>query len=265
MKRGPVFVFGDVHGQHERMRALLREAGLLDRADHWSGRAAALWFIGDFFDRGPDGVGAVETVMRLQGEAAAAGGRVGALLGNHEPLILAAARFPRALTSNRVWTFRDAWERNGGLARDLAALTPEHAAWLTALPAMARVGERLLIHADSLLYRDYGATIPEVNAAIRALLLRDDLVAWDRLLVRFSDREAFNERNPRRAANVTQLLETFGGCQIIHGHTPIARVTGFAPETIDGPYRYADGRCVNVDGGMYLGGPGFVYRLTVVE
>jgi len=28
---------------------------------------------------------------------------------------------------------------------------------------------------------------------------------------------------------------------------------------------YAGGLCVNVDSGMYLGGPGFVYRLPVPE
>jgi hypothetical protein len=28
------------------------------------------------------------------------------------------------------------------------------------------------------------------------------------------------------------------------------------------PYMYANGRCMNVDGGIYLGGPGFIASLS---
>ncbi len=38
----------------------------------------------------------------------------------------------------------------------------------------------------------------------------------------------------------------------------IAVADSVAPKA---PFIYANGLCVNVDGGMYLGGPGFVYRL----
>ena len=37
--------------------------------------------------------------------------------------------------------------------------------------------------------------------------------------------------------------------------------TGQPPEDVREPLVYSRGRCVNVDGGMYLGGPGFVYQL----
>jgi len=257
----PLFVMGDVHGQRERLSLLLRGADLLDRADAWSGGAATLWFMGDFCDRGPDGAGVVALVRRLRREAAAAGGTVAALLGNHEPLILAAARFPDGRAAGWGGTFRMAWEYNGGDRRDLAALTPDDLAWLAALPAMALVGETLLIHADSPLYLHYGNSIDGVNTTIRALLAGDDLAAWDDLLVRFTDRDAFDEHNPDGWRNVERLLATFGGQRIVHGHTPIERVTGLPPRAVIGPYSYAGGRCVNVDGGLYLGGHGFIYRL----
>jgi hypothetical protein len=243
------------------MRLLLREAGLIDREARWVGGGATLWFIGDFFDRGPDGIGVIETIMRLQGEAEAAGGRVGALLGNHEPMLLAAKRFPREQTSYRWWTFLDAWEQNGGLERDRAALTPEHIAWLVALPAMALVGETILVHADAMFYWRYGATIAEVNAALGALLVGDDLAAWDRLLGEFAERGAFADWSTLGATNLERFLARYGGTQLIHGHTPLPRVLGSDPGQITGPLHYADGRCVNADGGIYLGGPGFVYRL----
>jgi hypothetical protein len=84
------YVVGDVHGEYDKLVRLLRDAGLVDGELRWSGGDTTLWFLGDYVDRGPDGVGVVELVMRLQVEADEAAGKVGALLGNHEPVILSA-------------------------------------------------------------------------------------------------------------------------------------------------------------------------------
>jgi hypothetical protein len=258
----PLYIVGDIHGQYEQLLGLLRGAGLIDEHLAWSGGAAQLWFIGDFFDRGPCGVESVDLAMRLQGEAAAAGGSVQALLGNHEPLILSALHFGERPTG---WggTFLWDWRRNGGSDEELERLTPAHVAWLSALPAMARVGDYLLVHADSTMYSSYGETIEEVNMAFGELLHGDDAPAWDRLLEQFSDRKAF--LNDEGAARARQFLLDFGGRQIIHGHTPISYVRRCMPEEVVEPMVYADGLCVNVDGGMYLGGPGFVYQAVAPE
>ncbi len=83
------FVVSDVHGHVGELHAALRRAGLTDDAGNWAGADATLWFLGDFFDRGPDGIGVVDTVRRLAAQASSAGrGRVRALLGNHEILAL---------------------------------------------------------------------------------------------------------------------------------------------------------------------------------
>ena len=104
----PVFVIGDIHGQFDRLIALLHAAGLISADLHWSGGRAALWFMGDFFDRGPDGVSAVELVIRLQHEAAQVGGRVNSLMGNHEPLIMSARLFgDRAPPDTLALTFSE--------------------------------------------------------------------------------------------------------------------------------------------------------------
>ncbi len=259
--RAPVFVLGDIHGQIDRMRGLLREAELLDQADHWAGGTARLWFIGDYFDRGPDGRGVITMIRRLQSEAAATGGTVGALLGNHEPLLLGARYFPDVEIGYRNWTFREVWQRNGGMEDDLAHLTADEIAWIVALPAMALVDQTLLIHADSLLYLTYGSTIAAVNQQFGAVLSGQNKAAWSRLLGQFSERTAFAEQRPDGLANLQRFFATYGGQQLVHGHTPIPRLLDCDPATVTMPYRYANGRCVNVDGGLYLGGPGFVYRL----
>ncbi|HET9493991.1 MAG TPA: metallophosphoesterase [Chloroflexia bacterium] len=265
----PVFIVGDIHGQFDKMVGLLRQAGLVSPDLHWSGGKAVLWFMGDFFDRGPDGIGAVELAIRLQHEAAQVGGRVNSLIGNHEALIMSARLFGERVTG---WggTFKGDWERNGGRASDLKRLEDRHMRWLSGLPAMAREGDRLLIHADSLLYCDYGLTWEKVNAAFRAILTCDVPQAWDRLLEQFGDRLAFMDpdigpSSITRDPVAARFLEIFGGRQVVHGHTPIGSVTGVPHDEVTGPLVYASGMCVNVDGGMYRGGPGFVYELPPLE
>ena len=97
----------------------------------------------DYVDRGPDGVGVVDLVMRLQREAPGSGGRVGALMGNHEVLALGMHRFGERTVRDaggREHAFSTSWAMNGGSIHDQARLTPEHLAWLAALPALARDG-----------------------------------------------------------------------------------------------------------------------------
>ena len=53
-----VYVIGDVHGQLQKLRGLLRGAELIDEIETWSGGEGTLWLIGDLVDRGPDGIGA---------------------------------------------------------------------------------------------------------------------------------------------------------------------------------------------------------------
>ena len=256
-----VYVIGDIHGQYEKLIGLLRGADLVGDDLAWSGGDASLWFIGDFFDRGPDGIGAVEHAMRLQRQAAAVGGEVQALLGNHEPLLLAAHHFGRRATTGPGGTFMADWERNSGMAADLQRLTPAHIAWLTRLPAMAHVGNRLFAHADARFYMRYGHSVAEVNQAFESLLNSDDATAWDALLDAFSERRAFVDSRADGITRARAFLHFFGGRQLVHGHTPISNVTEQRPEEVRGPLEYAGGLCVNVDGGMYLGGPGFVYQL----
>jgi len=100
------------------------------------GGDATLILVGDLFDRGPDGLGAAEVVMRLQEEASAAGGRLMVLLGNHEVLLLSAHVFGRRATTGLGGTFLADWEINGGVSEDLRGLRREHVSWLTDLPAM---------------------------------------------------------------------------------------------------------------------------------
>ncbi|MDE2664080.1 MAG: metallophosphoesterase [Gemmatimonadota bacterium] len=86
--RDSVFVFGDVHGEFDRVISLLGLAGLIDAEGRWTGGGAAVAFLGDLFDRGNDVTRLLWFVYGLEREAMAAGGRVITLLGNHEAMVL---------------------------------------------------------------------------------------------------------------------------------------------------------------------------------
>jgi hypothetical protein len=254
----PVYIVGDIHGQYGKLVRVLQKIGLIDETLSWQGGTAHLWFMGDFLDRGTDGLAAVELAMRLQREARAAGGDVQALLGNHEILFLSAIRF------HKRGGFELAWLRNGGHAPELTRVTPEQTSWLSALPGVALCYDRLLLHADALFYTHYGLSVDQVNQSFARILQGDDAESWEMLLEDFSERMAFLPGRPDAIARAGRMLDLYGGKGLVHGHTPITymRHDGALPEMITEAYAYNGGLCVNVDGGMYLGGPGFAYALA---
>ncbi len=81
-----VIAIGDVHGDYESFAAALRSAGLIDTDGNWAGGNTHLVQTGDIVDRGPDSRAVMDLLIKLQKQAAAAGGAVHCLLGNHEAM-----------------------------------------------------------------------------------------------------------------------------------------------------------------------------------
>jgi calcineurin-like phosphoesterase family protein len=79
-----IVAVGDIHGAFDQFVAILRAAGIVDNRNRWSGKKAVLVQTGDVLDRGPDSKKAIDLLRKLEGDAQRAGGRVYALLGNHE-------------------------------------------------------------------------------------------------------------------------------------------------------------------------------------
>ncbi len=79
-----VVAIGDVHGAYDNFVKVLQMTGLVDEDAHWIGGRAHLVQTGDLLDRGTRTREVLDLMMRLEKEAKKAGGRVHALLGNHE-------------------------------------------------------------------------------------------------------------------------------------------------------------------------------------
>ena len=81
-----IVAMADWHGDIEAARHVLRLAGAIDAADRWIGGELVVVQTGDVLDRGDGERAILDLLARLETEAAAAGGRVIALVGNHEVL-----------------------------------------------------------------------------------------------------------------------------------------------------------------------------------
>jgi hypothetical protein len=84
---------GDLHGAYDEFVALLRGTGLVGAGLEWTGGQAHLVQMGDVLDRGPRAKDIFDLLRRLEGEAAAAGGCVHMLIGNHEAMALMGLSF----------------------------------------------------------------------------------------------------------------------------------------------------------------------------
>src|SRR6202008_2293961 len=105
-----VIAVGDVHGDFDDFCLILKRAGLIGEGNHWSGGHATLIQTGDLLDRGPKEREVLDLMISLETEAVNAGGRVVALLGNHEMMNLMGDL--RYVDAGNYFTFADSESDN---------------------------------------------------------------------------------------------------------------------------------------------------------
>jgi len=79
-----VVAIADVHGAYSELVALLQHAQLVDGHLQWTGGSTTLVQVGDVLDRGARSRDCLDLLMALEREAPKKGGKIVALLGNHE-------------------------------------------------------------------------------------------------------------------------------------------------------------------------------------
>lgn len=254
------FAVSDIHGYAGKLQDSLHKAGLTDEGGDWAGADARLWFLGDYFDRGPDGIAVVDLVRKLEKQSA---GAVRALVGNHEVLALGMHLFGTTEVPHDgllTRTFERSWLLNGGRDGDQERLTDDHVEWLRGLPVIALDGDHLLMHSDTIEYLEWGRTIDDINATAARLLASDDIATWWEMWRLMTSRYAFRGRHGAAAAG--RLLDRLGGRRIVHGHSPIADLAGVEPAALTAPVLYAEGRVLGIDGAVFDEGPCLVAELT---
>ncbi len=134
-----IVAVGDVHGAYQPLVELLRAAALIDADAHWSGGKATFVQLGDLVDRGPDDRRVLDLMMSLESEAEQHGGRVVALLGNHEVM---------NLIGDWRYVSLAAIAQFGGQRERRAAFAPsgKYGSWLRKRPAVEKIGDTVFVH-----------------------------------------------------------------------------------------------------------------------
>jgi hypothetical protein len=197
-----VVAISDVHGAFDAMVATLQETSVIDEELAWIGGATHLVIVGDILDRGPRSRDAMDLLMRLEGEAQAAGGYVHVLIGNHEAMnMIGDMRYVsreeyQAFAAEETGEQRDRWFRayvgRQPVPRDEAALRKKFEAefpagyfalrqafgaegkygkWLLGKPIIAVINETAFVHGGlSPLVAEYD--LDGINAALQSQLTR---------------------------------------------------------------------------------------------
>jgi hypothetical protein len=272
-----IVAVGDVHGAYREFVSILKAAGLVDEKLHWAGGKTHLVQTGDIPDRGPEPKKAFDLLRRLEREAAEAGGRVHALIGNHEAMMIERDfRYvhPAALkpfVTAKSAALRDAFLRAhprlerrdvplGWIEhRDAFSPSGEYGAWITSHNAAVKINDTLFLH-GGLSSRFAAADLGELNEKVRSELRQKPTLEalyptsdnqegplWFRGYAHYKEREL--------AGLVKEVLEVQKASRIVVGHS----VTGGRIE------RRAGGRVVLIDCGMnpvYRGGRAAALEIT---
>lgn len=237
----------DIHGQTDRFLKLLRAQQILDESGDWAWGKGVLVITGDVLDRGPAQLEALWAIYRMAQQAAAVGGRVELLLGNHEAMVLAGdLRYlhPRYLKVAK---------QLGRPYDQLFAADTELGAWLRTRAVVLKLGDSLFLHgglhprfADAeldlaALNAQFRAGLGVTREAIRAdpsahWLFGSDGPVWYR---------GYFEPGQASSAQIDAILAAAHVARIVVGHT-----------TVESIRPLHDGRVVGIDSGLKYGDQG---------
>jgi hypothetical protein len=229
-----LFVVADVHGEYDRLRHLLSNAGLVDGEGRWSGGHRQLVFLGDLVDRGPDATRTLWFVYGLERQARAAGGRVLVLLGNHEVMAMTGDLRYTAPKEQRI-----AAAYGVPYARLLDPDSSVLGRWLASKPVLLRMGKVLLVHGGATpAYLGY--SLPALDDSLASYVHEELFTRWsDTTFVPPLDSASYarrydlfwGERSPLWArgylqtdtlgATLERTLDGFGARLMVVGHTPM--------------------------------------------
>lgn len=238
-----IVAIGDIHGDYNQLTKALQLGGLVDQKNSWTGGKTHLVQTGDVFDRGSESRKCLDLLMALEKEAAAAGGMVHVLLGNHEGMRLGGQSRDKDLTPAEI-------ESYGGQEEMQKAVSPEgkYGAWIRKHNAVIKINDTLFLHAG--LSARYATTsLDDLDQRVRdglknaktSGLARDSAgPMWYRGL---SDPEKSDEATVVK--EMETITKTYGVRRVVVGHT----VTRNGVISTRG-----NGQLVMIDVGMVFGG-----------
>lgn len=246
-----IVAVGDVHGDYAQFVTVLRQAGVIDGKSRWAGGRTHLVQTGDVPDRGADSRKVMELLMSLAPQALKAGGRVHALVGNHEVMnVLGDLRYVspgeyeafRGANSrklrDRAWialsdsarrddpAYRQQWFADHPLGWVEHRLAFEgngrYASWIRGNNAVVKINDYLFLH-GGIGPRYVDSSLATLNSGVRQVLgagatapegnMAEDPEGplWYRGLA--------NGHEDSLSTHVDSVLRKFGVAHVVVGHT----------------------------------------------
>jgi hypothetical protein len=231
-----VVAFADVHGAYAELTALLQSQGIVDGDLQWSAGKTHVVSLGDLLDRGADSRKVMDLLMRLQTGAAAAGGQVHVVVGNHEAMnVLGDLRYVSRGeyasyeddedSATREARWQEFASRQPGHTRaDFDRLFPpgyfgqrqllgpdgKYGKWLLAQPALIVLNDTVYMHGGPSLVlgnRSIAELARDYSAAVNAYLAANTSLTEAGLLV-FEDPYAMRAQNARARLEAMQTGDT---------------------------------------------------------
>ena len=259
-----IVAIGDIHADPDALLVLLRQAGLIGPKDtKWTGGDTHLVLTGDYVDRGPNAAAVLDLLMALEPQAQRAGGRLHALIGNHEAMNMYGDL--RYVSPEDYATYRNkdsekkrdaqmqaaleqlkasgmppadeaAWRTQfqtevplGWVEQRLAFLpTGKYGQWLLKRNAVVRINDTIFLHGGiSAKYVTW--SLPMINEKIRMELsdptnLKDGISQDEQGPLWYRGLAESPETNADISGLVNRILETQGVKHIVIGHTPIPAI-----------------------------------------
>lgn len=134
-------VISDIHGAYDSYLNLLKATGIIDNELNWKFGKGHLVVLGDIFDRGNMVTEVFWHLFGLEKQAAAAGGMVHILLGNHEIMVLSKTlnylneKYKKVESISKTRYF-DLYSRNSVLGN-----------WIRSMPVVITIDNIIFVHA----------------------------------------------------------------------------------------------------------------------
>ena len=227
----PLLVVADSHGEFGIFVQLLQGQHVIDESLRWSFGRGHLVVLGDVFDRGAHQLEILWLLYQMQAEAAAAGGGVEFLLGNHEAMVLRGdlrylhPRYPASAQALGAASYAALFSADSLLGQ-----------WLRTRAVALTFDDVLLVHggvSPEALAR--GMLPAQLNRIVRQVLdgtadpatsephdfaMRSHGPLWYRGYFALDDRPA-----AASTADVEAILQRLNVDAILVGHTKMSRVT----------------------------------------
>jgi hypothetical protein len=263
-----VVAIGDIHADIGALRTALRVAGATNLKDEWIGGPLTVVQMGDLIGRSDDERQVLDFIFDIQRKAAAGGGRVHALIGNHEVF---GGRVDNQAVGRNPFS---AYEDMEGLRRDDprlrilppharargAALMPggPYAVRIAAFPVVLTLGETVFVHGGVVpRWAKYG--VERINREVSQWLLARAPEPDSALGVDDGDRVMWTRQfssnvDAADCAVLTESLRILGARRMVVAHTVHAEITA-----------RCDGQVWAVDVGMSRAYGGRIQVLEIID